>query len=172
MSSPGNGGDIDDHTAPLLPHNPANRLDGQERTGQVDVQGAPPVPFVQVQQRCVRFHASVVDQDIDATPVVQDLFDHHLDGHLQGDVGDIILDLSAGAGDTRHGLIQVDRGDVIGSDCRALCGEGFGNRPADTPPSPGNQSDPVSELAHVCSLAAGQTGISPSFSPALTGKPR
>jgi hypothetical protein len=60
-----------------------------------------------------RLHPSVVDQDINAVPLFQDLLDHGLDGHLQGHVGDIVTGQATCGGDAPKRLIQVDWGNVV-----------------------------------------------------------
>ncbi len=87
----------------------ADQLRGVESAAQIDLQGALPVPGIELQQGELRADGGVVDQDIDAAPIRQHLVDHVLDRHQLGHVEDIILDLAPGQADLLQGEVQVDR---------------------------------------------------------------
>ena len=81
--------EIDDRPATLLGHDPSDTLGEQEGRGQVDGDDLVPGLLGQGQQRRVVEDAGVVDEDVDAPPVVHSrgydqvevLHDRHVGGH-------------------------------------------------------------------------------------------
>ena len=135
------GAHVDDTAAVLLPHDGLHRLGEVEHRLEVDVDNGVPLLLGHTLEGGVFGDASVVDQHVDATEVLDDLFDNLLGLSEVGGVGGIGFGLDA------HGLEflfgfqhEVAQGDVGKGDVAALLGETDGDGLADAATGAGNQS--------------------------------
>src|SRR4030065_650206 len=103
ISPPRDGEDIDNCTTPLLSHDPSNLLCAEEWSTQVHIQCAVKFPLIHIQDGCIRFNGSMVDQDINMITVLQHLGNHAFNGHTLGNIEHIPARIST------HPLDLADR---------------------------------------------------------------
>ncbi len=116
---------VDDHAPAAFAHESPGRLHGEERAGQVHIEGAAPVPFVHVEQGGARFDRGVVDERVNAAKVVLHLFDERLCGHFFSDVVHVDLGMEAAQTEFICQGFHILRRDVVERQARALRGKGF-----------------------------------------------
>ena len=100
----------------------------------------------------MRLYTSVVDQDVDAAPLIANLLDHRLHRHLASHIEDKILANPTIGGDAPHRLIQIHRGEIVRSHPGSLSGECHCQRTPDAPTGASDQHYFPFEFAHITSV--------------------
>ena len=124
---------VDDASAALVGHDPSDQLHAEKDAGDVDLNLAPPFPFVDGEHGFSFEDAGGVDQNMNAAKGVAGLFDHAGGLEAVGDVsaqGDRVAALVLDFLCKRFGAFNVE---VIDSDGRAM----FGQRQSNGPPATG-----------------------------------
>src|SRR5581483_4420387 len=77
---------VDDHAAAFVGHDAPGKLRAEKRPGQVDLDDAPPVVFVQLDQRGGPLYARRVDQDVQVCEAIPQRLDARRHLELVGNV--------------------------------------------------------------------------------------
>src|SRR5206468_9749648 len=138
--------DVDDLAPPLAFHHRGNRIAEQKRAGEVEMEH--PLPVVERELvhlggrlRDDRAAADRIDQDVDATVLVDDPLDdaRHLGGVER--VGHETVCGAAGGADDADYLAEALLADPAPDDGPALSAEDLGGRPPDAAARGGDQRD-------------------------------
>src|SRR5664280_807911 len=143
-------GDKDDATGAAFDHVLQRRLGHVEGAGQVHRKNGVPFFYGHLHGHLVHGDTGVVDQDVDAAVLVEDLLDHPAAVFRFGDValvdGDAPRALEVALELLDETLCVVPVSAASGSNRSTLAGQAPADRRADTPGPPGDQGDPTREL--------------------------
>ena len=143
---PGDGGDIDDAPGALLDHRALDGLDEIEGALEIRIDDHVPILLGHAHGKAIAGEAGVVDQDVDAGEIGEDLLDERLHGGVVGDVH--------GVGLGQAGVLRVDLiGGALGirlragnhGHARAFAGEAQGDGVADAAAGAGDDGDLIGE---------------------------
>ena len=133
------GGHVDDASASLSDHEGQDGLGAEEGASEVHVDRFVPFPSSHAHQKTVFAYAGVIDEDIDAAPLLADLGDHGLDLSFFGNIGLQGEGLATLGGDFVNELLGGSfAGVVVDGDFDAFGGEAEGDGASN---APGGASD-------------------------------
>ena len=134
-------------------------MQNRKRGAQIHAHYPIPIGFGQINDRLKSHDTRVVDENLDAAPLFDDVIDHALHIGALRNVGVEINGRAAVALDLRDGLTARLAVDVNDGDARALAGELKAGRQADARSAAGDNGDVIGKI-HGKNLVAIQ-GINP-----------